>query len=302
MTILITGGTGLVASHLTALLASKGHTVRLLSRTRFQHLSAEVFEWDIKKGYIETGAFDDVEVVFHLAGAGVADKKWSANRKKVIYDSRIQSTRLLHQKMADLTQKPKAFICASAIGYYGYRDFDHWSTEEDTTGTDFLAEVTLDWEKEADKIADLGMRLVKPRIGMVLSDRGGALQKMAQPVRMLVGAPLGSGRQICNWIHVDDLVHMMEHFMLDPKTSGAYNAVGPNPITNAHLTEVIAKAMRRPLWLPNVPAFVLKWILGEMSIIVLEGHHVSNQKVLDSGFSFKYQQADQAVEDILSIG
>ncbi|PIB37274.1 TIGR01777 family protein [Reichenbachiella sp. 5M10] len=299
MIILITGGNGLVASHLTALLVSKGHEVRLLSRKKFKSLTAVVYEWDIQNGYLEAGALEGVEAVIHLAGAGVADSKWTAKRKEVIYNSRIDSTRFLHDQLAQLANRPKVFISASAIGYYGYESFEHWSKEGDASGSDFLAKVTVDWEKEADKIVKLGVRVVKPRIGMVLAERGGALEKMAQPVWWLVGAPLGSGQQVCNWIHIEDLSAMIEHFMLDDQTHGAYNAVGPNPVTNAELTQLIAQAIRRPLWLPNVPAFVLKLLLGEMAEIVLSGHRIDNQKVIGSGFQFKYDRAQAAVMDIL---
>ncbi|UXP33735.1 TIGR01777 family oxidoreductase [Reichenbachiella agarivorans] len=300
MTVLITGGNGLVASHLTALLIAKGHTVRLLSRNHFKHLTAEVFEWDIRSGYIEEGALDGVEVIIHLAGAGVAEHKWTEKRKKEIYDSRIDSTRLFYEVLSKRKQKPATFICASAIGYYGYEPFSHWSKEDDAEGKDFLAEVTIDWEKEADKIADLGIRVVKPRIGLVLSSRGGALDKIAQPIKWCVGAALGSGNQICNWIHVDDLAAMIEYFMHNKATVGAYNAVGNDPVTNLRLTQLIASALRRPLWMPNVPEFVLKILLGEMAEIVLEGHHISNQKVIDSGFKFKFTSAEDAIKDILT--
>ncbi|MCV9388594.1 TIGR01777 family oxidoreductase [Reichenbachiella ulvae] len=300
MIILITGGNGLVASHLTASLSSKGHNVRLLSRSKFQHLSAEVFEWDINNDYIEEGALDDVEVVFHLAGAGIADEKWTEERKKVILDSRVESTKLLCRKLAEMNKKPRVFVGASAMGFYGYEDFSHWSKEGDPSGKGYLADITSAWEEAADPIKEMGIRLVHARIGMVLSDRGGALIKMAEPIRWLVGAPLGSGKQICNWIHVEDLVEMLIFFMNNEKIEGPYNAVASNPVTNAQLTKMIARSIRRPLWLPNVPAFVLKIILGEMAEIVLEGHHLSNQKVLDSGFQFKYDNAQKAVEDILA--
>lgn len=300
MIILITGGNGLVASHLTASLTSRGHEVRLLSRKRFQHLSAQVYEWDIFSEYIEDGALDNVEVVFHLAGAGIADEKWTESRKKTLFDSRIESTKLLCKKLGEMDQKPKVFVGASAMGFYGYEEFSHWSKEGDPRGKGFLADITSAWEEAANPIQDLGIRLVHARIGMVLSDRGGALEKMAQPIWWLVGAPIGTGRQVCNWIHVEDLVEMLIFFMVNSKIEGPYNAVASNPVTNAELTEYIADAIRRPLWLPNVPAFVLKLILGEMAEIVLEGHHLSNQKVLDAGFKFKYDQAQKAVEDILA--
>lgn len=300
MVVLITGGTGLVGSHLTVLLASQGYTVRHLSRSKYAHLKAQVFEWNIGKGLIEEGALDDVDVIVHLAGSSVASSRWTASKKRKIYNSRIKSTELLFEHVSKMNRKPQTLICASGTGSYGAHPFTHMSYEEDAFGEDFLAQVCKDWEAAADKFTELGIRVVKPRFGVVLAETGGALKKIMGPIKLGIGSPLGSGQQIQSWIHIQDLVGMLNHFISNPKTEGVYNTVAHAAITNEQLTRIIGKQLNRPIWLPNVPAFVLKLMLGEMSHIVLTGHYISNKKILDTGFEFTYQTAEKAIEEILS--
>lgn len=302
MVVLITGGNGLVGSHLTVLLASQGHTVRHLSRSRYAHLQAEVFEWNIGKGTIEDGALEGVDAIVHLAGSNVASRRWSAGKKKSIYDSRIKSSELLYQYISKMDQRPQTFISASGTGSYGIHPFDHKSVEEDSFGEDFLAQVCKDWEAAADRFGELDMRVVKARFGVVLAETDGALKKLVTPVKFGIGSPLGSGKQIQSWIHIQDLAEMLYYFISNQELHGAYNAVAHPGITNEELTRIIGKELNRPIWLPNVPAFVLKLMLGEMSQIILNGHYISNQKVLGAGFKFKYQTAEKAIEQILSKG
>lgn len=302
MIILITGGNGLVGSHLTVLLENQGYTVRHLSRSRYAHLQAQVFEWNIDEGIIEDGALDDVDIVIHLAGSSVASSRWTTNKKNSIYNSRVKSTELLYDYISKMDQKPNTFICASGTGSYGIHPFEHKSYEEDDFGEDFLAQVCKDWETAADQFSGLGIRVVKARFGMVLAETGGALEKIMEPIKFAIGSPLGSGQQIQSWIHIQDLVEMLNHFINNKETHGAYNAVAHPAVTNEELTRIIGKEINKPIWLSNVPSFVLKLLLGEMSQIVLNGHYMSNQKVLDTGFKFKYQAAEKAIEEILSKG
>ncbi|MDW3208779.1 MAG: TIGR01777 family oxidoreductase [Reichenbachiella sp.] len=299
MNILITGGTGLLGGRLVDYFSSLGMFPRLLSRK--EDLNAEIsrFEWNIRESKIDPSALEGVDVLIHLAGANVGEGRWTANRKKEIIDSRIDSTQLLYEAVAGMQNKPKTLICASATGYYGLQEFDHESQEDENAGGDFLAQVCEKWESEADRFQDLGLRVVKLRTGVVFDESGGALQKMTLPIRWFAGAPLGSGKQIIPWIHWKDWCGAVGHLVNENELSGAYNLVAPEPVTNATLTRLIARVIGRPLFLPNVPAFVLKLMLGEMSSIVLRGHKVSSQKLEASGFKFQYTSAEQALSELL---
>lgn len=296
--ILITGGSGLVGSHLSQLLADAGYEVRHLSRSVSGKEVFPTYKWDIKAGLIDPDAFDGVSHIIHLAGAGVADEKWSPQRKKVIIDSRVESTRLLKQKVEELKVKPEMFISASAIGIYGADTGDQLLDEEAGHGTDFLAAVTEKWEAAADLFQDL-TKVAKVRIGVVLSEKGGAMVEVLKPVKAYVGAPLGRGTQYMSWIHIDDLCHIFKH-VLEHQLTGIYNATAPNPVTNEALTKELAKATGRPMFLPNVPAFVMKLMLGEMAQIVLGGNRVSSKKIQNKGYQFKFTDVESAVINLLA--
>lgn len=300
MNILITGGTGLLGGHLVDFLSNKGMSIRLLSRRADLTAVVPRFEWNVKEKKIDPKALENVDILIHLAGAGVAEGRWTDKRKKEIIDSRIDSTQMLYEAVAEMQHKPQTLICASATGYYGHQEFEHESTEEESAGGDFLAQVCEKWESEADRFKDLGLRVVKLRTGVVFDESGGALQKMVQPIRYFVGAPLGTGKQIVPWIHWGDWCGAVGHLIEHKELSGAYNLVAPGPVTNAGLTRLIARVIRRPLLLPNVPAFALKLMLGEMSSIVLKGHKVSNKKLENSGYEFEYPSAEQALFELLS--
>ncbi|MEO9966145.1 MAG: TIGR01777 family oxidoreductase [Reichenbachiella sp.] len=299
MHILITGGTGLIGQRLTSSLLKQGMYPRLLSRKANHSGEVPRYQWSIKEGKLDPTALDGVDVVIHLAGAGVADERWTAKRQKEILDSRILSTRLLYDTINQLESKPSLLICASATGYYGIHDHQHISREEDSAGTDFLANVCVQWEAEADRFEALDMKVIKVRTGVVLDPEGGALQKIAQPIKYYAGAPLGSGKQQISWIHWEDWCRAVLHFLSKEAQSGVYNLVAPNPVTNAHLTRLIARAINKPIWLPNVPGFALKLMLGKMSSVVLEGHSISAKKLQQSGFQFKFETAEEAINELL---
>src|SRR5258706_9741545 len=293
--VLITGASGLIGSILSELL-SKNHSVVQLGRSKREN-KGSFFAWDIKKNEIDPRAFDEVNTIVHLAGSNVGDKRWTASWKKEILDSRIRSTRLLFDTIKKNNRSIKTFVSASAIGYYGFES-DSVFEEESIPGKDFLAQVTKQWEDEVDKIKTLGIRIVKIRIGIVLIEKGGALDKMVLPIKYGVGSPLGSGQQYLSWIHIDDLCRIFVKAIEDENMNGAYNAVA-NWATNSEMTKTIAKILNRPLWLPKVPPLALKIILGEMADIVLNGSKVSSEKIKQAGFRFQYSVLEDALKDLL---
>lgn len=294
--ILITGGTGLVGSRVTQRLNEKKHRVSILTTNAVRTKEAGVFYWNLKDKYIDVKAFEGVDYIIHLAGAGVADKRWTKERKKLIYDSRIANTNLLFERAKG--HGIKGIIAASAIGYYGMDSSEQWQDEKTKRGNDYLSDVVVDWEEAIDSFEEIMKFVVKLRIGIVLDSAGGALPKISKPIYMGVGSPFGNGKQWMSWIHAEDLVKMIL-FVLDSNLSGTYNAVAPNPVTNTDFTKAVAKKMGRSLWLPNAPAFILKMGLGALSQIVLGGNRVKSDKIKKKGFSFDYPKLDAALADLL---
>jgi len=297
--ILITGASGLIGSRLTEMLSQKGHQVSHLSRSK-KNDKVKSFVWDVEKGEIDPEALKDAEVIIHLAGAGVADKRWNEKRKKEILESRTKSTALLYQALKNSHHNVRALVSASAIGYYGFCLDERIFTEESEPGTDYLAQVTRQWEAAVDKIASLNIRVVKLRIGIVLSEKGGALAEIARPIRFGVGAALGTGKQYLSWIHIDDLCSMFIKAAEDDKMIGAYSAVC-DWVTNDALTQSIAKILHRPLWLPPVPDFMMKMIVGEMAMVVVNGSKVSSEKIRKTGFKFQYPELNEALKNLLLV-
>ena len=298
MNILITGGTGLIGSRLTELLRQRGHRVSHLGRTR-RDGEIPSYTWSIEQHQIDPVAFVGIDAIVHLAGAGIADKPWTEKRKKEILESRTNSTRLLVEVLRKTSHNIKTVVTASAIGYYGFENREEVFTEDSEAGKDFLANVTLRWEREADAFDELGMRTVKIRIGIVLSRAGGALEEIARPVKYFVGAPLGSGDQFMSWIHLDDLCYIFIKAVEDGSMRGAYNGVSPYPLTNRALTKAISRVLGRPLLLPPIPSFVLRLLLGEMADLVIQGSKVSADKITRAGYEFKFPDINKALQDLL---
>ena len=304
-TVLITGGTGSIGRRLTQLLQQEGYQVSLLSRAATGRAkktipNVQVYQWDIKKGHIDPQAIATADHIIHLAGEGIADERWTDTRKNEILTSRTQSTELLTQALASNPHHVQSFVGASAIGFYGGDTADRPLTETSEGGSDFLAQVVRAWERSEDRIAALGIRTVKFRIGVVLMADGGALPKLAQPVRLGAGAPIGSGQQYISWIHLDDLCRLFIEALKNPVWQGVYNAVAPNPVTNETLTRAIAQVLHRPMLLPNIPTFAIKLLYGEMAIVVTGGNYVLNKRIADET-TFQYQYADlrKALENLL---
>jgi len=301
MKIIITGGTGLVGRELTKQLQAEGHEVSWLSRSEGGTKGVKTYVWNVREQRIDPEALAGKDALIHLAGAGVADKSWTSARKQVILESRTKSTALLEKTLAKMPAeaRPKVAVCASAIGIYGNDTGATPLTEESPFGNDFLADVTRQWEEASRKIESLVERLALIRIGVVFAKEGGALEKIAQPVRFFAGAPLGSGEQYMSWVHIQDLVRIFTFALQNENFKGAANAVAPKPATNAEVTASIANALKRPLILPNVPAFALKLGLGEMASIVLTGSYVQPKALESLGFEFQFPELDAAVKDLL---
>ena len=304
MNVLITGGSGLVGTRLTEILLERGFTVSYLTRKVEKKTiggkPVKTYLWDIKKEVIDEKAFLEADYLVHLAGAGIADENWSDERKNEIIDSRTKSINLIVSTLKTLPHRIISFASASGIGYYGADTGDEHISEQHTSGSDFVADCCIQWEAAADEIQALGIRTVKLRTGIVLSEKGGALPKLTQPVRWGVGAALGTGKQWQSWIHLDDLCEMYIKSLTDKQMTGAYNAVAPNPVTNYNLTKISAQVLSRPFWMPNVPEFTLKMVFGEMASIVLGGNYVLNQRIKqETDFDYKFVEVKGALEDLL---
>jgi len=294
--ILLTGGTGLIGSKLTQQLLDKGYKVSHLSRSAGNNPQVKTYLWDVNKGDIDEHCIDGIDIIVHLAGAGIADKRWTDERKKEIIDSRIKSIELIYNLLGHKKHQINSVISASGIGYYSDRG-DELMTETSPPQNDFISKCCVEWEAAIDKGKAFNLRILKMRTGIVL-DRGGALPKMAIPVKLYVGSPLGNGRQWVSWIHWQDVIDMYLYGIENDKLDGIYNMVTPNPVTNKQLTQAIARQLHKPLWLPDVPAFFLKLLLGEMSAVVLGSTKVSAQKIEDAGFKFKYPGITPALKEI----
>jgi uncharacterized protein (TIGR01777 family) len=294
--VLITGGTGLIGTRLADMLIDAGYEVAILSRHPSQSRYRS-FRWDPSAGTIDEAAVPYADYIINLAGSSVSDGKWTNERKHDILTSRLQGTSLIARELAKPNQHVRTFLSASAIGIYG--DSGNQLVTEDTapaSADDFLVDVSQQWEKAGQQVQQLGIRTVLLRIGIVLSPEGGALVPLARTVKMMAGAPLGSGKQFMSWIHLDDLCRLFIQALEEPQWQGTYNAVAPNPVTNKAFTQTLAEVMHRPLVLPKVPAFGLKLMMGEMSEIVLGSQRVSAEKVLKQGFRFEYPELKGALE------
>ncbi len=300
MTILITGATGLIGTQLTAILQSQGHKIHYLT-TRSSKIEStsnyQGFLWNVSQQTIDAACLEGVECIVHLAGATVANK-WTKTYKQEILDSRIDSITLLNATLKQQTNKVKHIVSASGISIYPGDSQDLFTEQSTQEGNDFLANVTKAWEAAADSLTALNIKLAKVRTGVVFDPSQGALPKIAQPIRYGAGAVLGSGDQWISWIHLQDICGIYSHIIAH-QLEGVYNAVAPEPVTNKALTQQIAKALKKPLFLPAVPAFFLKLLLGERSALVLEGPKVSSQKIKEAGYTFEFPEVKSAIAALL---
>lgn len=298
-TVLITGGTGMIGKRLTQLLLEKGYKVAYLSRKHESIPNVTVYRWDIDKNWIDDKALANADYIIHLAGAGIADTRWTDKRRREIINSRTKTIELIARELQGRPYKVKAFVSASAIGFYGSDTGNTQLTEQTPSGSDFLAHVTRHWENSAELIDNIGIRTTKLRIGVVLSNEGGALPKISMPIRWGIGAPIGNGNQWMSWIHLDDLCRLFIAALENNKWHSIYNAVAPTPVTNTELTRQIAKVLHRPLWLPAIPAFALRLVYGEMANVVLGGNYVINHRIrTETDFIYQFENLQSALQDL----
>ena len=290
--ILITGGTGLVGSRLTEILIHKKHSVHILTRSPEQK---NEFKWDIKNNFIDDAAFNGVDYIVHLAGAGIADERWTDERKKIIIDSRVESANLLFRKVKELNINIKGFISASGSGYYGAITSDKIFVENDKAGSDFLGEVCVKWEAAAQQFKELNIPVTILRTGIVLSETGGALEKMKTPII----SPLGSGNQYLPWIHIDDLCGIYT-YAIEHHLEGIYNAVAPDHQTSKTFSKTLSKSVGRPFIGFGVPSFGLKLLFGDMAKILLEGSRLSAKKIEKNGYSFQFENLKKALSNLFT--
>ena len=310
-TVLITGGTGLVGKALTEALLERGFHVIILTRkpgeNKNDHPQLSYAGWNITENSIDKDAISKADYIIHLAGASVAEKRWTEKRKQEIVNSRVQSGKLIVESVKTIPNKIRAIISASAIGWYG-ADLPSPSgeglgvrfIETDPAANDFLSQACKQWEAAIEPLSFLGKRLVKFRIGIVLSNEGGAFAEFKKPLRFGLATILSSGKQVISWIHIDDLVRAFLFAIDNEEISGTYNAVAPNPVTNKELILEIAKKEKGKFFIPiHVPSFILKIILGEMSVEVLKSATVSAEKIQQAGFIFQYPVIDSAILRLL---
>ncbi len=299
--ILVTGGTGFIGRKVCDTLHNKDYDVNVVSRnpekakTKLE-VVGEIYGWNPESEQLPTAAISEAEAVIHLAGETIAGR-WNSEKKRRIRDSRVLSTRNLVESCANAESKPDVLICASAIGLYGDSG-DNSFTEETPPGTDYLAEVCKEWETEAYKASELGIRVVTVRIGLVLGLGGGMLQQVLTPFKIGIGGKLGSGQQWMSWIHVDDVVGIILHAMENDSITGALNATAPVPVRNIEFTKALGSVLGKPTILP-APYFGLKLMMGEFADFVLLSQKVLPEKTVASGYEFQFKTIDSALSDLL---
>lgn len=297
-TILIAGGTGLVGQLLAQTLKDEGYNIRLISRSKPSNPVFPTFLWNVDKGVADGNAFNGVDIVINLAGSGVADKLWTERRKKEITESRVKSNQLLAYCFKNY-HRPALYISAGAIGFYGHRN-DELLTEEHPSGDDFLSKSCTAWEKAVFETADPSTRLIIFRIGIVLSERGGALQKMLLPWKMGISTSFNPGNQWYSWIHEEDLVRLFVFGIQNEQIEGIYNAVAPNPEKMYDFAKVMKAQSKLPwrmVW--TIPFTLLTAAMGEMSTVLTNSAKVSSEKIIKAGFQFKFKKMDEALKNLI---
>lgn len=300
--IIITGATGSIGKNLAQQLIARGDEVIIFTRNpdkaKEKIINAKRHvKWEYEKINAWLYDLNSVDVVVHLAGANLGAKRWNEYYKKLAYDSRIISTRNLVEAIKLVEQKPKVFICSSAVGIYGNR-YDEILDENSSPGNDFMAHICKDWEKEAEKVEQFGVRRVSIRTGLVMQKNEGVLKKMLLPFKLFIGGPLGSGRQWFPWIHIDDIVGIYLHAIDDERISSAVNGASPGIITMKEFAKTLGKVLKRPSLLP-VPKFVMKIAAGEVAEYAVMSQRTSVEKIIEAGYKFKFENLEKALKDLL---
>ncbi len=299
MTVLITGATGLIGTQLTKLLIEKGYTVNYLTTSKSKITSKPNFigfYWNPIQGIIDVNCIKNVDVIIHLAGASIS-KRWTKTYKQEILQSRIQTSQLLLDALKNNSNKVKQIISASGTAIYPESYTTVYNESSTQTDIGFLSDVVSKWEESVDVFKNLNIKVCKLRTGVVFDKNGGALPEIAKPIQYYVGAAMGNGKQMQSWIHIDDLVSMY-YFAIQNQLEGVFNAVAPNPVSNSELTIAIAKTIKKPLFLPNIPQFVMKLLLGEMSILLFSSKNLSSEKIQKHGFKFQFTTINSALQNI----
>ncbi|MEP6805286.1 MAG: TIGR01777 family oxidoreductase [Flavobacterium sp.] len=299
--ILLTGGTGFIGKNLTDLLIENGFSVSILSRSDRKNTPAiTYYKWDLTRDYIDEEAILNADYIIHLAGEGIVEKRWTEKRKKDIIESRTKPVELLFSILKKHNKTLDAFVSASAVGIYGAITNDNICTENAAPANDFLGITCKEWEKAVDKINSLGIRTVKVRTGIVLGKDEGFLKKIMPSFKLGLGTILGTGKQYVPWIHIDDLCQIYLKAVRDDQMSGAYNSCVTDDTTNESLSRTLANLLGYKIWLPKAPKFILKIVLGEMSLAVLEGQRVSSEKLEKMGFQFEFTNLESALANCLN--
>ena len=299
MKVLITGATGLIGNELVSLLLQNGVSIHYVTTSKkkiVNELNYKGFYWNPEQGIINENCLMGVDAIIHLAGATIS-KRWIKSYKQEIIESRLLSSAVLFKALKNHPNQVKQIVSASGTAIYPNNDtviYDENSQEIDNS---FLANVVFKWEESVDKFKSLGLKVCKLRTGIVLSNKGGALIEMAKPIKMGLGSPFGNGKQIQSWIHIHDIAALY-FFAISNDLEGVYNAVAPNPVSNDKLTTAIATVLKKPLFMPNIPKFMMKLLLGEMHELLFENRNLSAQKIIDKGFVFKNKTIEKAIKNI----
>lgn len=300
MRILITGATGLIGQEIVSLCHEKNIKVNYLTTSKSKIVKNENYKgfyWNPKVKQIDVDCFQNVDAIIHLAGATVS-KRWTSSYKKEIISSRTETTALLIQTLKGIKHQVKQVVSASAIGIYPDSLTNYYDQTHNEISASFLGQVVSVWEQAVDEFSKIDITVSKIRIGLVLSDKGGALKEIIKPIKLGVGSAFGSGKQWQSWIHIHDLANLFL-YVLEKEIAGVYNGVAPNPVSNAELTKTAASVLKKPLFMPNIPKFLMKLVLGEMHIILFESQRVSSKKIENKGFHFKHNCLKSALKDLL---
>lgn len=297
--VVISGGTGMIGSHLSKLLDGEGFEVVHLTRKVREGGQYRSYMWDPRQGYCDPDAFREGDAIIHLAGANIGARPWTRARRREIISSRTSTAELLYRSSAGSGVIPSVFVTASGISIYGSATTEKVYREDDPPAGDFLAQTCRLWESAADPFAAAGARVIKIRTAVVLAPSGSALSKLTLPAKAGLIVRLGSGRQYFPWIHIDDLCRIYLKAVSDVTMTGTYNAAAPDHITHEMLMAEVARQKRLPVFLPRIPGWVLKIILGEMSSVLIAGSRISSDRLMDSGFVFSYPEIARALRDCL---
>ena len=300
MRVLITGATGLIGQEIVKLCHEKDIKVNYLTTSKSKIVQEENYKgfyWNPKAKEIDADCFKGVDAIVHLAGATVS-KRWTPSYKKEILSSRTETTALLVNTLKELTHTVKQVVSASAIGIYPDSLINYYDESHNEISSSFLGQVVSVWEQASDEFLKLNITVSKIRIGLVLSNKGGALMEIVKPIKFGLGAAFGNGKQWQSWIHIHDLANLFL-YVLQNNLSGVFDGVAPNPTSNSELTKTAASVLHKPLFMPNIPKFFMKLVLGEMHILLFESQRVSSKKIADTGFLFKFNYLEPALKNLL---